>query len=215
MSKRAPKLQNSKPSKTIRKKKKKFTERQKKVLLDNYHSSSEGEGHEDIRSKSAHSTQKRKEQTTAKGDDSQERIATIDDRFLQKKEKRKENDEQDSNDDQGEDDDELEQTNEVHSTFENPGWADVLAKILAKNPQLEINQSSVVMAKATPDFELVEKPSLKTKTQKQRQDWENLCRHKPHHNEKESERRFALIATKGVVQLFNTIRQQKLERKRK
>lgn len=105
-------------------------------------------------------------------------------------------------------------TDEVHSTIANPGWADVVAKILAKNPKLEANQSSVVLVKASRDYELVEQPGSKHKSQKQKQDWENLCRNKPHHNEREAERRLALIASRGVVQLFNTIRQQKLERRR-
>jgi hypothetical protein len=116
--------------------------------------------------------------------------------------------------DEDDDDDELETTFEVHSTIENSGWADVISKILAKNPKLESNQNSVVLVKASRDYELVEQPSAKQKTQKQKLDWENLCRHKPHPNEKEGERRLSLIASRGVVQLFNTIRQQKLERRR-
>lgn len=140
------------------------------------------------------------------------------------------------------DDEEIEEDEEIHCTFNNPGkfepfvqqiyliltvkkrfffqyqgWADVISKILSKKPKLQTNQESCILSKATKDYELIEVDQIK-RTDKERKEWENLNRLKPNQTnptDKEHERKLAAIATRGVVQLFNTISTEKEQRRKK
>lgn len=132
---------------------------------------------------------------------------------MSRKRKLIENEEPEDADVELDEEEELED-NEVHSTFNNPGWSDVISKILNKQPKLQPNQESCILVKATKDYELIETEKSK-RTDKERREWENLNRAKPHPNDKERERKLAAIATRGVVQLFNTINVQKEERRKK
>lgn len=110
--------------------------------------------------------------------------------------------------------DDLVEDETIHCTFNNPGWADVISKILNKQPKLQSNQESCILTKATKDYELIETEQTR-RTEKERREWENLNLHKPNVNDRERERKLAAIATRGVVQLFNTISEQKEQRRKK
>lgn len=93
----------------------------------------------------------------------------------------------------------------------------MISKVLSKQPKLQPNQESCILSKATKDYELIETDRTH-RTDKERQEWENLNRLKPNAGDpvgKERERKLAAIATRGVVQLFNTIAEQKEERRKK
>lgn len=93
----------------------------------------------------------------------------------------------------------------------------MISKVLSKKPKLQANQESCILSKATKDYELIESDRSQ-RTDKERQEWENLNRLKPNASDptdKERERKLAAIATRGVVQLFNTIAEQKEERRKK
>ncbi|KAH3854736.1 RRP15-like protein [Dreissena polymorpha] len=108
------------------------------------------------------------------------------------------------------------------------GLADVLAKILHKNVP---SHKQVILAKGKTDREiqkrkLVVKASEENEAQpeqkqrkkilvgaelaaeEKRKQWENMCRVKPDPLERDRERQLQRIATRGVVQLFNAVRQQ-------
>ncbi|XP_047005136.1 RRP15-like protein [Schistocerca americana] len=110
----------------------------------------------------------------------------------------------------------------------NPGWADAMAKILKTNKPK--NKKTIVLAKAKKLQQVAkkEKPSVETDTaEKEEKDttvkfeknamkdsrklkkklWENKGRVQPHILDKNREKALAKIATKGVVQLFNAVRQ--------
>lgn len=105
----------------------------------------------------------------------------------------------------------------VFVSLPNTGWADVISKILSKQPKLQPNQESCIMSKATKDYETIETETTR-RTDKERREWENLNRLKPNAGDptvKERERKLTAIANRGVVQLFNTIAEQKEERRKK
>ncbi|XP_027005239.2 RRP15-like protein isoform X1 [Tachysurus fulvidraco] len=91
----------------------------------------------------------------------------------------------------------------------NAGWADVMAKILGKKtPEdkpcilLKNKQRDKLNAK-----ERKEKAEKKKQADKKRA-WEMMCRVKPDVvQDKEKERNLQRVATRGVVQLFNAVRQ--------
>ncbi|XP_067681221.1 RRP15-like protein [Haliotis asinina] len=104
------------------------------------------------------------------------------------------------------------------------GLADVMAAILTKSVQ---KKGAVILAKGQTDKEIrvrkrkrdkeegkvVEDDSdsdVENKREKfeKRREWNNLCRVKPDPLERNRERRLQRIATRGVVQLFNAVRQQ-------
>ena len=92
----------------------------------------------------------------------------------------------------------------------------MISKVLSKKPKLQPNQESCILSKATKDYETIETDTTR-RTEKERLEWENLNRLKPNTSDpadKERERKLAAIATRGVVQLFNTIAEQKEERRK-
>ncbi|XP_067118577.1 RRP15-like protein [Centruroides vittatus] len=117
----------------------------------------------------------------------------------------------------------------------NPGWADAMSKVLRmKSKKLTIlkkaKKDSEIVEKAKKDIEIVnEKGELITEISKEKKQddyscyqhekklfleqkqkkllWINMCRTKPDISEKQKERALNRIATRGVVQLFNAVRQ--------
>ncbi|KAK7868480.1 hypothetical protein R5R35_001892 [Gryllus longicercus] len=131
---------------------------------------------------------------------------------------------------------------EEFETHGNSGWADAMAKILRTNASKD--QQNIVLAKAKKISDVVkkennsdlgfeiegeikeEKPDLKevkkenTAEEKRhsrlkRREWRLKGRIKPSILEKNRERTLSKIATKGIVQLFNTVRnhQKQLDKK--
>lgn len=125
--------------------------------------------------------------------------------------------------------------NDEDSDYEvsNPGWADAMAKVLrtktdksfilkkakkdcdfveTKKKDIEIvNEEGKVIKDPIDeqikqnDYQNQRKKLLEQKEKKLL--WRNMCRVKPDISEKVKERTLARIATKGVVQLFNAVRQ--------
>lgn len=125
--------------------------------------------------------------------------------------------------------------NDEDSDYEvsNPGWADAMAKVLrtktdksfilkkakkdcdfveTKKKDIEIVDEEGKVIKdpideqiKQNDYQNQRKKLLEQKEKKLL--WRNMCRVKPDISEKVKERTLARIATKGVVQLFNAVRQ--------
>ncbi|KAM9488239.1 RRP15-like protein [Clarias gariepinus] len=103
----------------------------------------------------------------------------------------------------------IEKNQEESDKNPNAGWADAMAKILGKKtPEdkpcilLKNKQKEKLSAK-----EKKEKLEKKKQADKKRA-WEMMCRVKPDVvRDKEKERNLQRIATRGVVQLFNAVRQ--------
>ncbi|XP_065205531.1 RRP15-like protein [Planococcus citri] len=141
------------------------------------------------------------------------------------------NDEKDNASD-SEGNDEGDMLNVQNKLKSNPGWADAMAKILRSKKSL--NKKAIVLSKAKKikdvkpkkvelDFEIVgaeneenEKPNLDELDDKKNvfnrksttKECETRGRVKPSILDKDRERTLMKIATKGVVQLFNAVRQQ-------
>ncbi|XP_066992187.2 RRP15-like protein isoform X2 [Anabrus simplex] len=129
---------------------------------------------------------------------------------------------------------EEEEENVEEKSSGNPGWADAMAKILkTKKPK---GKKTIVLSKAkklnmikekaavvTPGFEIEgeikeEKPDItaisvmeqsnqKNVVRVKKKDWNSKGRVKPSILERNREKALAKIATKGVVQLFNAVRE--------
>ncbi|KAB5586366.1 hypothetical protein PHYPO_G00000760 [Pangasianodon hypophthalmus] len=110
---------------------------------------------------------------------------------------------------EGEQEENEKEQNGEDETNPNAGWAEVMAKILGKKtPEdkpcilLKNKQRDKLNAK-----ERKEKLEKKKQADKKRA-WEMMCRVKPDVvRDKEKERNLQRIATRGVVQLFNAVRQ--------
>ncbi|KAG7336187.1 hypothetical protein KOW79_000880 [Hemibagrus wyckioides] len=110
---------------------------------------------------------------------------------------------------EGEEEGKEEEQDEEVETNPNAGWAEVMAKILGKKTPddkpcilLKNKQWDKLNAK-----ERKEKLEKKKQADKKRA-WEMMCRVKPDVvQDKEKERNLQRVATRGVVQLFNAVRQ--------
>ncbi|XP_065201033.1 RRP15-like protein isoform X2 [Planococcus citri] len=143
-----------------------------------------------------------------------------------------ENDNDNDNASDSEGNDEGDMLNVQNKLKSNPGWADAMAKILRSKKSL--NKKTIVLSKAKKikdvkpkkvelDFEIVgaeneenEKPNVDELDDKKNifsrkstiKECETRGRVKPSILDKDRERTLMKIATKGVVQLFNAVRQQ-------
>ncbi|XP_069681961.1 RRP15-like protein [Periplaneta americana] len=124
-----------------------------------------------------------------------------------------------------EEDSALDEGCEIDVCESNPGWADAMARVLRlKKPR---KSRSIVLSKAKKltevknnvdkekvDFEIdgdtkQNIPAVNEHlTQRKQRELQSKCRVKPSILDRERERRLNRIATKGVVQLFNAVRQQ-------
>uniref|UniRef100_A0A8C8VML0 RRP15-like protein n=1 Tax=Pelusios castaneus TaxID=367368 RepID=A0A8C8VML0_9SAUR len=88
------------------------------------------------------------------------------------------------------------------------GWADAMAKVLNK----KIPKSKSTILVKSKELEKEREREKQEKLEKKRQldkkrEWEMMCRVKPDvAKDRETERNFQRIATRGVVQLFNAVR---------
>ncbi|KAJ8673443.1 hypothetical protein QAD02_004705 [Eretmocerus hayati] len=141
--------------------------------------------------------------------------------------------------DESDADDGIDDSGDGNKTIANPGWADAMKKILnTKKPK---KKKTIVLSKAKKLNEVIPKPqekvvpfeveteageikvdTIKVETaagdgeksleQKKRKRKESLgIRVKPNVLDREREKRLQRIATNGVVQLFNAVRQQQKE----
>ncbi|KAM6967530.1 RRP15-like protein [Aplochiton taeniatus] len=101
-------------------------------------------------------------------------------------------------------------TKEGDKTNPNAGWAEAMAKILAKKtpeskPTIMLKNKELDKIKEEEKKEALERKKQVDK----KQSWENMCRVKPHVlRDREKERNLQRISTRGVVQLFNAVRKQ-------
>ena len=113
--------------------------------------------------------------------------------------------------------DEFEGDSEAEAPEENgekgSGWADAMAKVLNTGKNIESNKP-LLLSKAKKDVgkienedgKVIEKASVRRAKKK---DWEELARKRPDIvKDRQKEKKLARIATRGVVQLFNAVRDQ-------
>ncbi|KAF7708760.1 RRP15-like protein [Silurus meridionalis] len=109
----------------------------------------------------------------------------------------------------GEQEENEKEQNEEDETNPNAGWADVMAKILGKKTPED--KSCILLRNKQRDKLNAKEKKEKLEKKKQadkRRAWEMMCRVKPDVvQDKEKERNLQRIATRGVVQLFNAVRQ--------
>ena len=124
---------------------------------------------------------------------------------------------------------------EVGSMSANTGWADAINKVLSVNPKkksiilskakkdrdskrkndeqtedIEIVKSDGTVVKTVKKFKTnqTNETKKKKKAKLSKNEWEVMHKLKPKEDDKERERFLCSIATKGVVQLFNAVREQ-------
>jgi len=115
-----------------------------------------------------------------------------------------------------EDDEASEEEEEERDDDGNEGWADAMAKVLAQGRNTEKTVSVLSKAKKDntkkvtgEDGEKVLEPLAVRKARKKELD--SIGRSMPNPLNRNIERTFARIATRGVVQLFNAVRDQQKE----
>uniref|UniRef100_T1JA25 RRP15-like protein n=1 Tax=Strigamia maritima TaxID=126957 RepID=T1JA25_STRMM len=130
------------------------------------------------------------------------------------------------------------ETNEETTEIGNPSWADAMQKVLrGSGPVHKLltkakkdSAIKIIETKKKNGFEIVDNvdgvekvvkidedsqsdEEIKQKhrqTKRKLQEWEILLKKKPNVTERERERALSRIATKGVVQLFNAVKQQQV-----
>ncbi|XP_038667835.1 RRP15-like protein [Scyliorhinus canicula] len=98
------------------------------------------------------------------------------------------------------------ETADPNPTNSNAGWADAMAKILRK--RIPENKPAI-LAKTKEKLKEKRRQVMLEKTRQldKRKEWEQIGRVKPDViRDREAERNFQKIATRGVVQLFNAVR---------
>ncbi|XP_074844712.1 RRP15-like protein [Carettochelys insculpta] len=88
------------------------------------------------------------------------------------------------------------------------GWADAMARVLNKKIPKSKSTILVKSKELEKEREKIKQEKLEKKRQLDRKrEWEMMCRVKPDvAKDRETERNFQRIATRGVVQLFNAVR---------
>ncbi|XP_078413216.1 RRP15-like protein [Cetorhinus maximus] len=101
-----------------------------------------------------------------------------------------------------------EETVDPNPANSSAGWADAMAKILRK--KIPGNKPTVLAKNKEKQKEKEERKQAmleKMKRLDKKKEWEQMCRVKPDViQDRETERNFQKVATRGVVQLFNAVR---------
>ncbi|XP_048392848.1 RRP15-like protein [Stegostoma tigrinum] len=105
-----------------------------------------------------------------------------------------------------------EETADLSSANPNAGWADAMARILNKKVP---ENKPIILAKNKEKLKEKEKRKEamleRMKQRDKKKEWEQMCRVKPNVAEdRETERAFRKIATRGVVQLFNAVQKHQV-----
>jgi len=111
-------------------------------------------------------------------------------------------------------DDDKEKEDNDDTEEKGSGWADAMAKVLNTGKNIESNKP-LLLSKAKKDVgtietteegKVLEKASVRRAKKKE---WEELARKRPDIvKDRQKEKKLARIATRGVVQLFNAVREQ-------
>ena len=111
------------------------------------------------------------------------------------------------------DDDKEKEDNDIEE--KNTGWADAMAKVFATGKNIETNKPLLLskakkdvgtVGETTEEGKVLEKASVRRAKKKE---WEELARKRPDIvKDRQKEKKLARIATRGVVQLFNAVREQ-------
>lgn len=126
-----------------------------------------------------------------------------------------EEDEFDNDSDAENNDDKDKEKDENDTEEKNSGWADAMAKVFATGKNIESNKPLLLskakkdvgtVGETTEEGKVLEKASVRRAKKKE---WEELARKRPDIvKDRQKEKKLARIATRGVVQLFNAVREQ-------